>query len=402
MQYALEYGADAVYAGMPAVSLRARVNNFDADAIGKAVGYAHEKKKKAYVTLNIYAHNRHLGEVEKHLKFLKKIQPDGIIVSDPGIIMLAKKHAPNLDIHLSTQANATNWRAVEFWRDQGVKRVILGREVTLEEIKEIKRKLGNSIELEYFIHGAMCMAYSGRCILSKWMTGRSANLGDCAQPCRWKYHHNGTVYQLDMKDDLKKVSMRVEEDRHGTYFFNSYDLNLIEHTEKLIDAGVDCLKIEGRAKSMYYVAIVCRAYRKVLDAIGGNVSPAALKKVISEQKKELENLAHRGYTEGFLFGRDPEHNFEGREKKFEKYQFAGEVEGEKNGLSIVRVHNALLLADMLEALDKNGNYKVRLKKIYDHRMNETDEAHGGHERRYFLEMDRKLERRMLLRKKISI
>lgn len=401
MKYALEYGADAVYVGMPSVSLRARVNNFDARAIEKAIKYAHAKRKKVYVTLNIYAHNRHLREVEKHLKFLKKIQPDGVIISDPGIIALAKKYAPNIDIHLSTQANATNWRAVEFWIAQGVKRVILAREVTMEEIREIKKRLGKKIELEYFIHGSMCMAYSGRCILSKWMTGKSANLGDCTQPCRWKYRHKGDVYKLSVEDDLKKTRINLEEDLHGTYFFNSRDLNLIEHVDKLVSAGVDCLKIEGRAKSVYYVAVVSRAYRKVLDAVEEKISPKELKKIISEQKEELEILANRGYTKGFLFGDDPGHNFDGREKRFEAYQFVGEIEGKKNGLSIVRVHNSLVLGDIIEALDRDKNHTVNLEKIYDYKMQELGEAHGGHSGRYYFKLDKKLKPRTLLRKQIK-
>ena len=407
MKYAIRFGADAVYLGIPDFSLRVRINRFSEKDIQEAVKYAHSRKKKLYVTLNIYAHNQHLPQIEKHLKFLKKLSIDGVIVSDPGIINLAKKHLPKTDIHLSTQANATNWQAVKFWAGQGVKRIILAREVTLAEIGEIK-KHNPKVELEYFVHGAMCMSYSGRCILSKWMNNRSANLGDCSQPCRWAHHvtwnmkhETEEIKKMRVTEKLKGYKMDIEEDRHGTYFFNSYDLNLIEHVKDLIDAGVDSLKIEGRAKSAYYVAIVTRAYREVIDAARGSKSlKRLLEPVIKEQKLELDNLVNRGYTTGFLLGKEPEHNFSG--KSFgNKFQFVGEVVGMKDKLNIVRVHNEIYLKDKLEAITPEKNMPVKIKKIYNYKMQEAEEAHGGHERKYFFVFSEVLPAGSLIRKKLK-
>ncbi len=403
LKYAFHFRADAVYAGIPDVSLRVRINNFDKKSIREGVEYAHSLGKKIYVTVNIYAHNQHLEKIEKHLKFLKTLSVDGVIVSDPGIIELVKEILPETEIHLSTQANATNWRAVKFWHSQGVKRVILAREVTLEEIKEIKKQVPK-IELEYFIHGAMCMAYSGRCILSKWMTERSANLGDCSQPCRWKYRSkkelSGEVKKLNIEEDKQRFEVDLEEDQHGTYFFNSCDLNLIEHIEDLKKAGIDSLKIEGRAKSAYYVALVCRSYRKVIDAIESEKSKGEIKKITQESKKELNNLVNRGYTKGFLLGNEPAHNFSGQ-SSWDRYKFVGEIIGEKDGLNVVRVHNEIYASDILEAFSREENKKIKIRKIFDHEMKEISEAHGGHKNKYFFEFNCVLDPRDLLRKKLT-
>jgi U32 family peptidase len=402
MKYAFSFGADAVYLGVPDFSLRVRINKFEENEIKEAVEYAHRLKKKVYVTLNIYAHNRHLSPIEKHLHFLKPLKVDAVIVSDPGIINLVKKHLPGVDIHLSTQANATNWQAVKFWKEVGVKRIILAREVTLEEIKEIRKKVPG-VELEYFVHGAMCMSYSGRCILSKWMTGRSANLGDCAQPCRWGYkklgNRNKETGGLNLRDDLGRYDMDVEEDSHGTYFFNSQDLNLIEYISDLIEAGVTSLKIEGRAKSAYYVAVVTRAYRKVIDVVENKSSKKETLKIIKEQKKELDNLTNRGYTNGFLLGREPGHNFLGKIEKG-KFEFVGEAEGMRGNLNVVKIHNAVFLSDKIEAVMPEGKIKIKIKKILDDKMREVSEAHGGHKKKYYFEFNNVLPEKSLIRKSI--
>ena len=225
-----------MYAGVPDFSLRARINDFDWKSLKEGVDYAHRLGRKFYVTLNIYAHNIHLEKLEKDLESLKKVNPDAVLISDPGILELVKERLPEMEIHLSTQANATNWRAVKFWAGQGIKRVVLAREVTLKEIKEIKNNIPK-VELEYFVHGAMCMSYSGRCLLSKWMRGRSANLGDCVQPCRWAYRekHNRKheTRKMEVVDHQEEFEMEVEEDDQGTYFFNSKDLNLLEYLKGL-------------------------------------------------------------------------------------------------------------------------------------------------------------------------
>lgn len=418
LKYALTYGADAVYCGVPDFSLRVRINRFSDDDLKKAVEYVHARKKKIYVTLNIYAHNQHLEKIKKHIQFLKKLKVDAIIASDPGIILLIQKYWPKCEIHLSTQANATNFSAVEFWKKQGVKRIILAREVTLQEIKEIKKNSKN-IELEYFVHGAMCMSYSGRCILSKWMTDRSANLGDCSQPCRWAYHSENPVptgrqekskiknqnfgegfFEMNVVDDQKRYAMDVEEDKHGTYFFNSYDMNLLGHLSELREAGIESFKIEGRAKSAYYLAIVTRAYRAVLSALENNLLEKEIKVIIKKQKTELDNLVHRGYSTGFLLGREPEHNFENK-NNLAKFQFVGEVRGVEDKFNILRVHNHISISDKLEAITPKENIKLKIKRILDNNKNEVLVADGGHNKEYYFEFNQKLESGSLVRKVIE-
>jgi putative protease len=399
LKYAIAYGADAVYAGVPDFSLRVRINNFTKESLQEAVEYTHKHKKKIYITLNIYAHNVHLDQIKEHLKFLKTLNIDGVIVADPGIIMLVKKYLPKVEIHLSTQANATNIEAVKFWAKAGVKRIVLAREVTLEEIREIKQSVPK-MELEYFIHGAMCMSYSGRCILSKWMTGRSANLGDCTQPCRWKFSQTEKIYETTVQDDMQRFTVDLEEDQHGTYFFNSRDMNLSGHIQELVDAGVDSLKIEGRAKSVYYVATVVRAYRKIINALGKK----NLSQVIREQQKQLDLLANRGYSKGFLLGSEPEHNFEGALSQSD-YKFVGQIEGKKkiNGktFNVVFMHNEMFLKDKLEAISPKGNEKIKIKKILNHKLEKISEAHGGHDKRFLVQFDKVLSDKILLRRKLT-
>ncbi len=410
MEYALIYGADAVYAGVPDFSLRARINAFDLEKLKKGVDLAHQKNKKFYITLNIYAHNQHLKKLERHLKDLSTIQVDGIIISDPGILMLVKKHLPQIEIHLSTQANATNWQAVQFWKEQGIKRIILAREVTLKEIKEIHQRVP-SVELEYFVHGAMCMSYSGRCILSKWMTGRSANLGDCAQPCRWAYHiqksnEQNSFLPKEKEEDVKimsvtdrqnKFSLDLEEDQHGTYFFNSYDLNLLNYLAELKKAGVSSFKIEGRNKSVYYLANVVRAYRHVLDALDKN--PTKYKKVLQNEKENLDSLVHRGYTTGFLLEKEPPHNFSNSHNP-SHYEFVGEILEQEDKLALVKVHNAIYDNDQLEIISPQDNFKVKLLNIYNQDKEKVSSAHGGHSNFYYLKLNRPVEKFSLIRKKL--
>lgn len=419
LKYAILYGADAVYAGVPDVSMRARVNTFTEKDLKEATVFVHSQKKEIFVTLNIYAHNYHLAKIEKHLKFLKKIKVDGVIVADPGIIMLVKKHLPEVAIHLSTQANTTNWQAAKFWHDLGVTRIVLAREVTLDDIAQIKKHVPK-LELEYFVHGAMCMSYSGRCILSKWMSGKSANLGDCTQPCRWGYKEKSKILpdgislkQKNLKSQNEEIGeykimeveevqsgrpVLLEEDSHGTYFFNSKDLNLLSHLEELKNAGVTSFKIEGRNKSVFYVANVCRAYRSVLDAIESKKTAGEKKKIEKWAQKELEKLANRGYTKGFLLGNEPEHGFSGQQNN-EKFQFVGEILANEKGLLTAKIHNVVKLGDNLEVVTKEKNISVKVKTIFNDKMEEVESAHGGHGKLYFLKTSRKdIEPMSLLRK----
>jgi putative protease len=337
------------------------------------------------VTVNIYAHNEHLKKLPAYLKKINIWKPDALIISDPGIILMAKKYCPKIDIHLSTQANATNWQAVKFWQHIGVKRVILGREVTLSEIKEI-HKQAPKVELEYFVHGAMCMSYSGRCMLSAWLTGRSANLGDCAQPCRWKYKVDNI--QVELTEPLRpNEKIPVEEDQNGTYIFNSKDLCLIEYLGELVDAGIVSFKIEGRAKSVSYLSAVVKTYRDGLIIAGSKISKQQkTKKLKALKKNNLDQLLTRGYTTGFLFGRETvEQNTEfthiGGEEKF-----VGEVVDYEDGKVFVKPHNAFFLGDKIKIIRPNGDdLEIKLKKLYNTDGLEVKEAHGGTKERVYFE-----------------
>lgn len=380
MQTAFAYGADAVYLGIPDFSLRVRINDFDLKGIAEAVAYAHNLKKKVYVTVNIFAHNKHLKGLPAYIKELKKLQADALIVSDPGVIALIKKIWPAAEIHLSTQANCTNAEAARFWARQGVKRVILGREVTLSEIKEIHRAVPQ-LELEYFVHGAMCMAYSGRCFLSKMFLDRSGNLGDCAQPCRWQY-------DIRLKAGNHPEELELVEERHGSYLLNSKDLLLLPYLKDLAAAGVTSFKIEGRAKSVYYQAVVCGAYRRALGLLGKRLAAAEYAKEISRLKKELETkLSHRGYTSGFLLGGKAGQNTEDSHNEI-GWEFCGQVLGtEKIGRGRLRVlfqvHNTVRVGDMIEIIRPDYDIiKVKLNNLWDAATGEAiTESHGGGGRR---------------------
>lgn len=288
-KYALRYGADAIYIGGKEFSLRAKADNIDNDTLIEVINDAHQLNKKCFITVNIYAHNRHLNALEDYVKLLGTLPLDGIILSDPAVFSLVQKHAPNLPIHMSTQTNITNWQTVQFWQKLGAKRVILARELSFDEIKEIRQNCPD-IELEIFVHGAMCISYSGRCLISAFFNNRHANLGECTHPCRWNY----TVQEESRPGEF----FPVEEDQHGTYLFNSKDLCLWQNLKDIYQAGIDSIKIEGRMKSNYYVANVVRTYRKALDAIKNN------EEIQSHWSEELNKVSHRKFTEGFFNGFD--------------------------------------------------------------------------------------------------
>ncbi len=287
MQTAIHYGADAVYLGDKKFSLRAHATNFSEEEIGQAVAYAHDHGVKVYTTLNIFAHNDDLAGLPAYLTGLREAKVDGLIISDPGILAVAQRVAPELPIHLSTQANVTNLESVRFWAGQGVKRLNLARELSLAEITQIRQATG--AELEIFVHGALCISYSGRCLLSLYLTGRDANQGNCAHPCR--YH-----YRLE-EEKRPGQFFPVEEDRRGTYIFNAKDLCLLNRLPELIRAGADSLKIEGRMKSVYYVGAITRLYRAALDYWAARGLAAALPESFRE---ELLKIGSRGYTENFF------------------------------------------------------------------------------------------------------
>lgn len=383
METAFAYGADAVYLGIPDFSLRVRINDFDLKGVASAVKYAQQLKKKVYVTINIFAHNKHLQTLPAYLKILKKLKVDALIISDPGIIALVKKYWPSAEIHLSTQANCTNSEAVKFWAQQGIKRIILGREVTLSEIKEIHRS-APKVELEYFVHGAMCMAYSGRCFLSKLIVDRSANEGDCAQPCRWEYD----VSEHRLKTGGHGEELELVEERHGAYLLNSKDLCLIKYLKELKEAGITSFKIEGRAKSVYYQATVVGIYRRALNLLNKKIAAPKLKKELSYLYLELETkLVQRGYTTGFLLNDKADQNIINSHNS-SAWEFCGQVINIKpvalknlnlKNPVVFQVHNTVKVGEEIEIIRPDYDIiRIRLKKLWDTKTGrEIREAHGG-------------------------
>lgn len=314
LKEAFHFGADACYIGGGAFNLRGMSANFRNKELEEAIEYAHSLGKKIYVTLNIFAHNKDIDYMPRFIKFLASVKADGVIVSDLGVFSMVKEYAPSLDIHISTQANSINWATVKMWRDMGATRVILAREMTLKEIKEIKDRVPG-IQIEAFIHGAMCMAYSGRCLLSNYFTNRDANRGVCAQDCRWKY-------KIVAEDHEATGAHDIIEDNDGTYILNAKDLCTIEFIDKIIEAGVDSLKIEGRMKSIYYNSTVTKQYREAIDCYyTGNY------KYNPKWKYELQTISHRLYSKGFFFGKtsQEDQNYDTNISYSQTYQLVANV-----------------------------------------------------------------------------
>lgn len=339
---AIAYGADAIYLSGELYGMRAGAGNFGKDELVQVIDYAHDKNVRVYVTVNIFPHNRHLEGLPNYIKFLQDIRVDAIIVADVGVIRMAQQAAPDLPLHLSTQANTVNWQAAQFWSDLGIKRLVMAREISCEDIKMIRQKVTS--EIEVFVHGSMCMAYSGRCLLSTVMTGREANLGACAQSCRWKY----TV----MEEKRPGEYYPIEETPEGTYLFNSKDLCLLEHLPDLISIGVDSLKIEGRMKSAFYVGTVIRAYRQALDAYEADPKDYSLER---DLLSEVLKVSHRPYYTGFFFHDEPGIHYES--SAYERsYDFVGLVEeyDESSGEALIEVRNRLPVGTHVEIIQPKG------------------------------------------------
>ncbi|MFC1855017.1 U32 family peptidase [Thermodesulfobacteriota bacterium] len=341
LKVAIHYGADAVYVGGKSLSLRAQADNFSIDGLKYAAEYAQKRGVKLYVVVNAFMHNNDLPALETFLTEIKDSGVNALIMSDPGAIAAAKEIAPAIPIHISTQANVTNKRSAKFWEDAGAKRVIVARELSLEEIAEIK--LGVNIEVEAFVHGAMCISYSGRCLLSNFMTERDSNRGHCAHPCRWNYHL--------VEEKRPGEYYKIEEDERGTYVFNSKDLCMIEHIPELIGAGVDSLKIEGRMKGINYVASAVLMYRKAIDAYLQDPGKYEYNPMWLE---ELKKISHRGYTKGFFFGDlDKSAQNYSSSSYIRSYDFVGIVKGETvDGMTHVQARNKIIKGDRLEVYTK--------------------------------------------------
>ncbi|ACA87776.1 prephenate-dependent tRNA uridine(34) hydroxylase TrhP [Shewanella woodyi] len=416
MRYAFAYGADAVYAGQPRYSLRVRNNDFKMENLATGIQEAHDLGKKLYVVSNIAPHNTKLKTYIKDMAPVVDMNPDAIIMSDPGLIMMAREAFPDQVIHLSVQANAINWASVKFWQQQGIKRVILSRELSLDEIEEIRQRCPD-IELEVFVHGALCMAYSGRCLLSGYINKRDPNQGTCTNACRWKYDaHEATetdsgdiiAVQPDVQIQTPTLGagqpssdivllqeagrpgeyMPAFEDEHGTYIMNSKDLRAIQHVERLSKMGIDSLKIEGRTKSFYYVARTAQLYRQAIeDAVSGKDFDRTL-------MHNLEGLAHRGYTEGFLrrHVHDEYQNYDYGYSISDTQQFVGEFTGKRNtiGMAEIDVKNKFSVGDSVEVMTPQGNLTIKVEELFN-RKGESVEAGLGSGHFVFLSLPEGVE-----------
>lgn len=390
LKTAVIYGADAVYIGGEAFGLRAKAKNFTNDDIREGIAFAHKHGVKVYITANILAHNDDLSGVEEYFNELKEIKPDAVIISDPGVFAIAKRVIPDMELHISTQANNTNYGTYLFWHQLGAKRVVSARELSLAEIKEIRGKIPEDLEIESFIHGAMCMSYSGRCLLSNYMTGRDANQGACTHPCRWKYSI--------VEEKRPGEYMPVYENERGTYIFNSKDLCMIEYIPEMMDAGIDSFKIEGRMKTALYVATVARTYRKAIDDF--NKDPELYKANMDWYRSEIGKCTYREFTTGFYFGKpDETTQIYDNNTYVKNYTYLGTVEAvDERGFIRIEQKNKFTVGETIEVMKPDGrNLEVTVKGIW----NEDGEAQDSapHSRQIlFVDLDEQLEPYDILRR----
>jgi len=363
---AVIFGADAVYIGGDVFGLRAKAKNFSNEEMAEGVEFAHKRGVKVYVTANILAHNKDLPLAYEYFEELKKIGVDALIISDPGVFEIAKKVWPEVEIHISTQANNTNYGTYNFWHKLGAKRVVSARELSMDEIKELRENIPDDLEIETFIHGAMCISYSGRCLLSNYFTGRDANQGECTHPCRWKYHI--------MEEERPGEYLPVYENERGTYIFNSKDLCMIEHIPELIDAGIDSFKIEGRMKTALYVATVARTYRKAIDDYLKD--PELYKKNMPWYLDQISNCTYRQFTTGFFFGK-PTHEAQIYDNNtyIKEYTYLGIIGECKDGLYSIEQKNKFSVGETIEVMKPNGdNIEVVVKRIVNEKGADVDSA----------------------------
>ena len=391
LKIAVIYGADAVYIGGEAFGLRAKAKNFTLEEMKEGIEFAHAHDCKVYVTANILAHNYDLDGARQYFKELKQIGPDALIISDPGMFTIAKEELPDIDIHISTQANNTNYMTYQFWWKQGAKRVVSARELSLNEIKQIREHIPDEMEIETFMHGAMCISYSGRCLLSSFMAGRDANRGACTHPCRWKYSI--------VEESRPGEYMPVYENERGTYIFNSKDSCMIEHIPEMLNAGIDSFKIEGRMKTALYVATVARTYRLAIDEFIQDEN--LYKKRIPFYKSEISKCTYRQYTTGFFFGK-PDENTQIYDTNtyIKEYTYLGIV-GEQNaqGLYHIEQRNKFSVGETIEVMRPNGdNILVTVKRITDERGVDMESAPHPKQQLY-IDLGVKLEQYDVLRRK---
>lgn len=391
LQVAVIFGADAVYIGGEAFGLRAKAKNFSKEDMSEGVRFAHEHGVKVYVTVNILAHNQDLEGVRKYFEELREIGPDALIISDPGVYQIAKEVCPEIERHISTQANNTNYGTYQFWYQMGAKRVVTARELSLEEIREIRSRIPEDMEIETFIHGAMCISYSGRCLLSNYLTGRDSNQGACTHPCRWKYSV--------MEESRPGEYFPVYENERGTFIFNSKDLCMIEHIPDLINAGIDSFKIEGRMKTALYVATVARTYRKAIDDYLKD--PALYEENMSWYQEQISNCTYRQFTTGFFYGKPTqEAQIYDNNTYIKEYTYLGIV-GETNeeGKYCISQRNKFSVGEQIEVMKPNGdNIEATVKSIQDEEGNQMESAPHPKQILY-IDLGIKLDRYDILRRK---
>lgn len=366
LKTAVRYGADAVYIGGNFYGLRAKAQNFDREEMAEGIAFAHARGARVYVTANILAHDDDLEGAKDYFEELSELAPDAVLIADPGMFMLAKKYAPNVPIHISTQANNTNYGTFNFWHELGATRVVTARELSLNEIAEIRRNIPADLEIETFVHGSMCISYSGRCLLSNYFTGRDANHGECTHPCRWKY--------FVTEESRPGEYLPIEENERGTYIFNSKDLCMISHLPELIDAGVDSLKVEGRMKNALYVATVARTYRLALDDL--YVSRKKYEENIPQYRQMIEECTYRQFSTGFFFGK-PTHESQIYDESTytQKYIYLGTVQDTEGGYIHIRQKNKFCVGDSIEIMKPDGkNAIVEVAHILDADGNEMPSA----------------------------
>jgi len=390
LKTAVEYGADAVYLGGESFGLRKASKNFSMDDIKWATDYLHEMGKKIHVTLNIIPHNHDMEGVEDYIKELYEIGVDALIVADPGMFMKVKEVAPDFPIHISTQGSVTNVETVKFWQKLGAERVVMARELSLKEVADIIKEVGDSIEVETFAHGAMCMSYSGRCLLSNYMTGRDANMGDCAQPCRYKYHL--------VEEKRPGEYFPIEEHDEGTFIMNSKDLCMIEHIDEMIEAGIASLKIEGRVKSEYYLATVIRSYRMAIDAYYADPENYKYDPSLLE---EIKKVSHRDFTTGFFFGQANENSQVYKDNSYIRgYDFVGIVldYDEETKIATIEQRNRVFVGEEIEIFGpgvKHFDYKI--EKMLDDKDREIDVANKA-KQIFKIRIDQPIKKGFILRR----
>ena len=366
LKVAVNYGADAVYMGGSSFGLRAKADNFTIEEMKQAVEYAHAHNVKVYVTVNIFAHNEDVEGLKKYFGEIKDIGIDAVLIADPGVFSLAREIMPDMEIHISTQANNTNYMTYKFWHNMGVKRVVCARELSLREIKGIRENIPDDLEIEAFIHGAMCISYSGRCLLSNYFTGRDANKGACTHPCRWKY--------AVMEETRPGEYLPVEEDERGTYIFNSKDLCMIDHIPDLIDAGIQSLKVEGRMKTSLYVAVAARTYREAIDDY--YESPELYASKLDHYREEIAACTMRDFTTGFYYGKPSyEDQIYDNNTYIRNAVYLGTVEEVVGDEIIIHQKNKFSVGDEIEVMLFDGtNKKVKVQSIIDEYGNSMESA----------------------------